>query len=92
MDIPRFRFDYSFVDLDELGRQCITTDEIESVFYTTLNRIFDYTRFEGFGHCIGYSYKNKFISFIFELRDDDVRVTSIWLSYEQEILNRYFLS
>ncbi len=57
MDISHFRFDYSFLDFDELRSQCITTDEIESVFYSTLNRIFDYTRTDGFGHCIGYTLK-----------------------------------
>lgn len=82
MDIPRFHFDYSFLNLDELRNQCITTDEIETVFYSNLNRIFDYNRTDGFGHCIGYSLKNKFISFIFELREDIIRITTVWLSYE----------
>ena len=91
MDVPRFRFDYSFLDLAALAAQCITTDEVEAVFYDVHSQYNDYTLTDGFGYNIGYSPKNKFISFTFELRSDgSIRFIQVYLSYELEIKNRYF--
>ena len=92
MDIPRFRFDYLFVDLDELSSQCITTDEVEKLFYDYRSQYDDFIQTDGFGYIIGYTIRNKFISFTFELKGGDtIRLTQIYLSYEREIVNRYFL-
>ncbi|GAB4025336.1 hypothetical protein [Spirosoma gilvum] len=91
MDIPRFHFDYSFLNLDELASQCITTEEIQQLFYDLKSRYDDFMSTDRFGYVIGYTSKNKFISFTFELvGDDTVRLTQVYLSYEQEIFNRYF--
>ncbi len=85
MELPEF--DFSFIDIKELKNQCITTDEIEYVFYSSSSQ---YQDFGEFSYMIGYSLKNKFISFNFELKNDLIRITSTYLSYEQEIRNRYF--
>lgn len=92
MEIPKFQFDFSFLDLDELRSQCITTDEIESVFYNLKTIYKDWHNSDGFGYMIGYSLKNKFLSFTFEFRNNQetVRLTDVYLSYESEIKNNYF--
>lgn len=46
MDIFRFRFDYSFVACDNLRSQCITTEEIEEVFYNVSTFYDDFERSE----------------------------------------------
>lgn len=90
MGLPKFDFDFSFLDLDELRSRCINTEEIKSVFYGT-STFYDYFgEQDDFHYMIGYSLKNKFISFTFELRGDIVRLISVYLSYESEIKRRYF--
>lgn len=91
MDIPRFRFDYSFVDLDELRRQCITTDEIERVFYNDDTFYDDFERTEEFEYMLGYSLKSKFIAFTFTLTEQEtVRFVQIYLPHEREIRARFY--
>jgi hypothetical protein len=90
MEVPRFEFDFSFLDLSELADICISSQEVQDLFYSPLVRTFDYTRTDGFGYCIGYSAKNKFVSFIFEFNDQMLRITNVWLSDEPEIRTRYY--
>jgi hypothetical protein len=90
MDVPLFRFDYSFLDLAALAKQCISPAEIEAVFYSVSSHYEDYTLTDGFSYTIGYSPRNKFISFTFDRVDDVIRLTQVYLSYELEIKNRYF--
>ncbi len=85
----KFDFDFSFFDEKDLIENCITFDEIENVFYGN-SKIKDYFQEDGFGYCIGFSYKNKFISFTFDFKGEKVRPILIYLSYEEEIRNRYF--
>ncbi len=90
MDVPRFDFDFSFLDLSRLAQQCIESAEVENLFYSSLCRTFDYTLTDGFGCCIGYSARNEFISFIVEFRDQTLKITNVWLSHESEIITRYY--
>ncbi len=87
--LPEFTFDYSFLDLQELGDQCISVQEIENVFYNQ-SQFYDYSDTEYFIYVIGYSFRNKFISFTFNESEGIIRILSVYLSYEQEIKNRYF--
>ena len=91
MDIPRFRFDYSFLDLAALAAQCITTDEVETVFYN-VRTFYDHYNFqEEYEYMIGFSLKHKFIAFTFSLVDREIiRFVQVYLPYEREIKNRYF--
>jgi hypothetical protein len=92
MEIPRFRFDYSFIDIEELRHQCITPDEVESVFYSPNSFYADWHRTDNLGYVIGYSMKSKFISFTFEIVDSGnvIKLIDIFLSNEIEIRTRYF--
>lgn len=46
---------------------------------------------DGFSYIIGYTLKDKFISFTFGLMDGStIRMTQVYLSYEREIFNQYF--
>lgn len=92
MEVPRFNFDFTFLDLDALSSECISTDEIISLFYDTKTHYKDWGDTDGFSYMIGYSPKHKFISFTFELRDDNqtVRVTNVFLSQEAEIRSNFY--
>lgn len=91
MDIPRFHFDYSFVDLDELRDQCITTNEIEGVFYNVGTFYDDFGRVEEFEYMLGFSLKSKFIAFTFTLtQQETVRFVQIYLPDEREIRSRFY--
>lgn len=90
MDIPRFNFDYSFLNLDALRNQCITTDEIEGVFYNAQTFYDDFDRVEEFEYMIGFSLKSKFLAFTFTLiGEETVRFIQVYLPYEREIRFRY---
>jgi uncharacterized DUF497 family protein len=90
MDLPRFDFDFSFLDVAELKSHCITTDEVVDVFYNSSSIYNDWHDTDGFGYVIGYSLKNKFISVTFELNDDTIRLISVYLSYEPEIRGQFY--
>ena len=92
MELPKFTFDFSFLDLDQLQGQCISTGEIVDVFYNLKTVYYDWHDTEGLGYMIGYSLKNKFLSLTFKFRNDKetVRATDVYLSYESEIRNNYF--
>lgn len=92
MDIPRFSFDYTFLDVTELATQCIAPDEIESVFYDPATFYADWHKTDNIGYMIGYSLKNKFLSFTFELTGDGtvVRLNDVFLSNEFEVRTRYY--
>lgn len=92
MDIPRFTFDYTFLDLAELADQCITPDEIESIFYDPATFYADWHKTDSIGYMIGYSVKHKFLSFTFDLTGDGntVRFVDVFLSNEFEIRTRYY--
>lgn len=89
---PQFDFDFSFLDLEELRNQCIVPDEVIDVFYKVSTFYDSWLRTDGFAYMLGYSFKNKFISFTFELTQDEeiVRVIDLYLSDELEIKNRYY--
>jgi hypothetical protein len=90
MDLPKFNFDYSFLDPQDLRNQCITKEEVEDLFYNTQTIYHDWQKTDGIRYMIGYSLKNKFISFTFDTQDDVIRFTSIFLSYEPEIRHQYY--
>lgn len=92
MDIPRFRFDYSFLDLPSLAEKCITPDEVEDVFYNIKTFYGDWHKTDQFGYMLGYSLKNKFLSFTLEFGDGQqiVRLIDVYLPHAQEIGNWYF--
>ncbi len=92
MDLPRFDFDFSFLDFDRLAEQCITADEIEDIFYDIRSLYADYHATDDFGYVIGFSPKNKFIAFTFRLLLDQqvVRLTDLYLPVEDEIRYWYF--
>lgn len=92
MNLPIFEFDYSFLDLNSLGKQCISTDEMESIFYHPNTVYKDWHASNGIGYMIGYSLKNKFISLTFEFKNNQntIRIIDVYLSYENEIKNNYF--
>jgi hypothetical protein len=92
MDLPRFTFDFSFLDTDLLKQQCITTDEVEAVFYDINTYYADWSQTDDIQYMIGYSPRNKFISFTFELRNSEetVKLIDIFLSNEFEIRTRFY--
>jgi hypothetical protein len=92
MDIPKFLFDYSFINLEALKSQCITPDEIETLFYDGQTHYDDWHSTDGYGYMIGYSFKNKFVSFTFSFTDEgkSIRLLDIYHAYRDEIKNRYF--
>ncbi|MBC8153191.1 MAG: hypothetical protein H7Z72_09795 [Bacteroidetes bacterium] len=92
MDVPRFRFDYSFLDLPALAEQGVTTDEIEDIFYKVETFYADWHATDQIGYMVGYSLRDKFLSFTFEFRDGQqtIRLTDVFLSNEFEISTRYF--
>jgi hypothetical protein len=92
MDLPRFDFDFSFLDVAELKSQCITTDEVIDVFYNSNSIYNDWHDTDGIGYVIGYSLKNKFLSFTFEFKNNKeiIKIVDVYLSYETEIKNNYF--
>ena len=65
--------------------------EVEHVFYDYRSQYDDFMQTDGFSYIIGYTLKDKFISFTFGLMDGStIRMTQVYLSYEREIFNQYF--
>ena len=92
MDLPRFKFDFSFLDRERLAKECITTDEIETIFYDTSTYYADWSQTDAIHYMIGFSPRNKFISFTFELRNSEetVKLIDTFLSNEFEIRTRFY--
>lgn len=86
-----FAFDYSRLKAEELAANCITTDEIEFVFYNEKSKFVDSLRVDGLGFFIGFSNRRKFLSFYFKItKQNKIRITETYLSYETEIEFIYF--
>ena len=92
MELPCFDFDFSFLSRERLAEQCITTDEIEDIFYDVRSFYADYHATEDIGYMIGFSRRNKFIAFTFRSPLDEqlIRLTDLYLSIENEIRHWYF--
>jgi|GEM_PF-5112943 len=92
MEVPQFDFDFTFLDSEALRSECISTGEIIAIFYDTETFYQNWSASDGFSYMMGYTPENKFVSFTFEMRNNDqtVRITSAFLSRETEIRFNYY--
>ncbi len=91
MEIPRFRFDFSFLDIESLSAHCISPDKIESTFYDVQSVYDNFEEEEDVEYMIGFSLKNKFLAFTFTLTDGEtIRFIQVYLPHEPEIRYRYY--
>ena len=85
-----FTFDFSSVDLSTLANDCISSVEVESIFYDGKAKYIDNLRHENLGFFIGYSPMKKFVSFYFQMQEDTIHPIEVYLSDETEIEFIYF--